>query len=248
MPSRIILNGLRSIEECLQANPERVSKILIAQGKVSSRVEQIRQLAQQKRIPIEPIPKNQTSFAGILNAEDPVLAVLKEYEYTDFTSFKQECSEQIQEKKKVIILALDGITDPHNLGAILRTAAFMGVFGVILPRERSVSITETVYRIASGGLEYLQVTQVTNLVSALKELKEVGFWTVGFSEHSNQELKDLRKDFSPVIVIGNEEKGIRPLVKENCDFFVSLKPRGKLKSLNASVAASLAMSWATDIL
>src|SRR5262249_26605876 len=127
-------------------------------------------------------------------------------------------------------------------------AAFMGVTGVVIPKDRAAVITETVYRIASGGVEYLRVCQVTNLVAALKVLKDSGLWIVGFSEHADRDIAEQKADVAPRIIVGNEEKGMRPLVKENCDFLVKLGGKGGLKSLNASVAAALAMAWATGTL
>lgn len=241
MSSRLILSGLRSIEECLRTNPDRIAKVLVPAGKLSPRFQQIRELAQKKGIRVEVNPKNDTS-------EEALIALLHDYQYADFDELLGELKQAVANGEQPVVVALDGITDPHNLGAILRTAAFMGISGVILPKDRSVAITDTVYRIASGGLEYLRVAQVTNLVSALESLKEIGFWSVGFSEHAEQELSALRNDFSPVIVIGNEEKGIRPLVKENCDFLVKLSGKGGLHSLNASVAGALAMAWASKVI
>jgi 23S rRNA (guanosine2251-2'-O)-methyltransferase len=239
MASRLILSGFRSIEECLRINPDRIAKILIPPGKLSARVAQLRDLAQKKGIRIETNPKPD-------NSDEPVLAMLHDYQYADFDGLVEELAEAIRRGERPVVLALDSITDPHNLGALLRTAAFMGVAGVILPKDRSVAITDTVYRIASGGLEYLRVAQVTNLVSALERLKEAGFWSVGFSEHAPKDLSSLKRDFPPVIVIGNEEKGIRQLVRENCDFLVQLRGKSGLLSLNASVAGALAMAWASD--
>lgn len=239
MASRLILSGFRSIEECLRINPERIAKLLVPGGKLAPRVQQLRDLAQKAGIRIEINPKP--------DPEEPLLAVLHEYQYADFNALLDELSGAIAQGQRPVVLALDGITDPHNLGAILRTAAFMGVAGVILPKDRAALITETVYRIASGGLEHLRVAQVTNLVTALKELKEIGFWSVGFSEHAKQAISEIRRDFPPVMVIGNEEKGMRPLVQDTCDFLVKLEAKGGLCSLNASVAAALAMAWATEL-
>lgn len=239
MSSRLILSGLRSIEECLKSNPERISKILIPSGRLTPRHQQIADLAKKRGVRVEVNPRP--------DPEEPFLALMHDYEYADFDVLVDELRDELGAGNRPIIIALDGITDAHNLGAILRTAAFMGVSAVILPKDRSAPVNETVYRIASGGLEYLQVAQVTNLVTALQTLKEAGFWSVGFSEHAEQVLAKTRRDFAPVIIIGNEEKGMRQLVKENCDFLVKLEPKGGLQSLNASVAAALAMAWATEL-
>ena len=240
MSSRLILSGFRSIEECLRSNPDRIAKLLVPPGRLSPRITELRDLAQKRGVRVEINPNK-------ADTDEPVLAVLKDYEYAEFDELLPGLADMVKRGERPVVLALDGITDVHNLGAILRTAAFMGVSAVILPKDRAALINETVYRIASGGLEYLRVTQVTNLVTALEKLKEAGFWSVGFSEHAEQDLAKLKNDFSPVIVIGNEEKGMRPLVKENCDFIVKMVGRGELHSLNASVAAALAMSWASKL-
>ena len=241
MASRLILSGLRSIEECLRANPERVTKLLLVLGApVASSGADLRARRGRKKIPIEANPRE--------DSDEPLLAVMHEYEYAEFDELAAELKSAVDQGRRPIVLALDGLTDPHNLGAILRTAAFMGVAGVILPKDRAAVITDTVYRIASGGVEHLRIAKVTNLVSALKSLKDSGFWTVGFSEHAERPLNEMQCDFPAVIVIGNEEKGMRPLVRENCDHLVSLSGGGVLKSLNASVAAALAMAWATGAL
>ncbi len=171
MSSRLILNGLRSIEECLRKNPDRISKILVPSGKLSPRLQQIKEQAQKQGIRVEVNPKQESS-------EEALLAVLHDYQYADFDELLDELKDKLEKGEQPVVIALDSITDPHNLGALLRTAAFMGVAGVILPKDRSVAITDTVYRIASGGLEYLRVAQVTNLVSALESLKKTGFWSV----------------------------------------------------------------------
>lgn len=235
MSAKINLSGLRSIEECLRASPQKILKILLPAGKLSPRVEQIKQQAQKKGIRIE----NNSKMDG----EEGVLALLNDFQYFDFDQLCNDLQEELSSGEQPSVLALDGVTDPQNLGAILRTAAFMGISAVILPKDRAATINDTAYRVASGGIEYLRIAQVSNLVYALKSLKEIGFWVVGLSEHATENLFKLKRDFSPVLVIGNEEKGIRPLVSENCDYLVSLEAKGKLKSLNASVAAALAMSW-----
>ncbi|MEW6058466.1 MAG: 23S rRNA (guanosine(2251)-2'-O)-methyltransferase RlmB [Bdellovibrionota bacterium] len=237
MSSRLILSGLRSIEECIQTNPDRIAKLLVPPGKLAPRIAQICEYAKKCGVRLETNPRP--------DPEEPLLAILNEYQYAEFEALVDELRDALAQGQRPVVLALDGVTDPQNLGAILRTAAFMGIPGILLPKDRAAAINNTVYRVASGGLEYLRIARVTNLVSALKELKEIGLWSVGFSEHAPKSLSELKNDFPSILIIGNEEKGIRPLVRENCDFLVSMKGRGDLKSLNASVAAALAMAWAT---
>ncbi len=238
MAAKIILNGLRSIEECLRVNPDRIAKLYFERAKLSPRLEAIKKQAEKAGVRVEITVKNE--------GDEGCSALLSDYQYTDFDDFCAQLKSEIDAGERPCVLMLDGVTDPQNLGAILRTAAFMNVAGVVLPKDRASPITDTVYRVASGGLEYVPVCQVPNLVSAMARLKECGFWSVGFSEHAKQTLAAVRRDIAPLLVIGNEEKGIRPLVRENCDFLAKFEGRGKLASLNASVAAALAMQWAVS--
>lgn len=245
MAPRLILSGLRSIEEALKVNPKRFSKLLIPAGKLSPRIENLRALAAANGIRIELNPKP--------DPQEPVLALLRDHEYIEFEVLCSKLSQDVlkaqsEGQRLPVVLLLDGITDPQNLGALLRTAAFMAVSGIVIPKDRSAEVNQTVYRVASGGVEHLRISQVTNLVSALASLKEIGFWTVGLSEHTERSLFDLKIDFPCALVVGNEEKGIRPLVLKNCDYLVKIPAPGPLKSLNASVAGALGMAWTAGML
>lgn len=246
MSSPQVLTGFRSIEECLRSHPERILRIAVS-GKPNFREEQLLADAAAKGISIEkqrgpaPARNHDRHSAEILTA------YLKDFQYDDWNDLIETLQTKLKNEQRPVVLVLDGITDPHNLGAIIRTAAFTGVDGIVLPKDRSVSVTDTVHRISSGGTEYVSIVQVTNIASALTELKDIGFWIVGFSEHSKQGIHQLKRDFNPVIVIGNEEKGMRPLVKDKCDFLVQIQGAGRLKSLNASVAAAIAMTWASGL-
>lgn len=162
-----------------------------------------------------------------------VLAMLEDYKYYDL-------SELVNEKNDSLIVALDGLEDPHNLGAIIRTAEISGVDGIILPKNRSVKVTSTVSKVSTGAIEHVKVSQVTNLVSSLKELKKKGYWIVG--AEALEESKDFWHtdlNMKVCLVIGSEGKGISRLVKEECDILVKIPMWGKVNSLNASVSAAL---------
>jgi 23S rRNA (guanosine2251-2'-O)-methyltransferase len=235
MSARIILSNIRSIEECLRINPHRITKLLIPKGITSKRIENLKALALQQAIPIETNPKS--------DPEEPVLAFLKDYQYSDFDLLVQKLQIQISKNAQYpVVLFLDSITDPQNLGAIIRTAAFMGIDGIIIPKDRAAGITDTVFKVASGGVEHVHICQATNLVSALKALKEIGFWIAGLSEHAKEDIRHIKKNSPLGLVLGNEEKGIRPLLQQNCDYLVKISSKGSLQSLNASVAAALAMA------
>jgi 23S rRNA (guanosine2251-2'-O)-methyltransferase len=145
-------------------------------------------------------------------------------------------------KEKGLWLALDCLQDPHNVGAIFRTAAFFGVQGILVTQERSASLTDTVYDVASGGLEFVPFSVVTNLQQAFRIAKESGLWILGASEHGHDDFRSVELDRSWLLVLGNEERGMRRLTEESCDVLCSVKPNGKVTSLNVSVAGGILMS------
>lgn len=139
------------------------------------------------------------------------------------------------------LLLLDGITDPHNLGALLRTALCAGFAAVVIPKDRAAEATATVAKVSSGASEYMPLVTVTNLVTAIKELKASGFWIAGLAAEGASDIftTDMRGDFA--LVVGSEGKGLRPLVREACDLTIAIPQLGPLDSLNASVAGSVAI-------
>lgn len=139
------------------------------------------------------------------------------------------------------LLLLDGITDPHNLGALLRTALCAGFTAVVIPKDRAADATPTVAKVSSGALEYMPLVTVTNLVAAIKELKAQGFWVAGLAAEGAGDIftTNMRGDFA--LVVGSEGKGLRPLVREACDLIVSIPQLGPLDSLNASAAGAVAI-------
>jgi 23S rRNA (guanosine2251-2'-O)-methyltransferase len=139
------------------------------------------------------------------------------------------------------IVILDGLEDPHNLGAILRTADAAGVHGVIIPKNRSVSLNATVAKLSTGAIEHVKVAKVTNLNNTIKELKKNGLWIVGTDADTNIDYRQMDGKSPIALVIGSEGKGVSRLVKENCDLIVKLPMKGHVTSLNASVATSIFM-------
>jgi 23S rRNA (guanosine2251-2'-O)-methyltransferase len=139
-------------------------------------------------------------------------------------------------------LALDCLQDPHNVGAVFRTAAFFGIRGVVLTKDRSAPMSSTVYDVASGGVEQVPFVQTPNLAAALKAAKAAGVWVLGSSEHAERDVTQIPRDRPWLLVIGNEEHGLRRLSQELCDDVCRITPRGPLGSLNASVAAGVLMA------
>ena len=160
---------------------------------------------------------------------------IMEYGYVSL----EEIIRKNQDKENVALVILDGLEDPHNLGAILRTADATGMNGVIIPKNRSVSLNSTVAKVSTGAIEHVDCAQVTNLVNAMNDLKKAGYWIVGLELDGSIDYRKQDYLGKIAVVIGSEGKGISRLVKENCDFKVFIPMVGHVNSLNASVSASI---------
>lgn len=175
---------------------------------------------------------------GELEQTQGIVAELSEFPYASLQEVLRDCKGE----DRPVLLVLDSITDPQNLGAIMRSAAFFGVKGILAPDRRSAPVTATTIKVSAGGFAEVPVVQVGNLVSTMKELKDAGFWIYGLSEHAKDDLTALEFSGPTALVVGNEEKGIRDLVLKNCDFRVSLPAAANFKSLNAATAAAVSLS------
>ncbi|ERJ12405.1 23S rRNA (guanosine(2251)-2'-O)-methyltransferase RlmB [Haloplasma contractile] len=167
-----------------------------------------------------------------------IIAKVEPYNYY---SIDEILNDAVKKDEDPFLLILDGLEDPHNLGAIMRTADACGVHGIIIPKNRSVSLNATVAKLSSGAIEYVKVTKVTNITRTIKELKKKGIWIAGTDLDTSVTYKNSDYKLPLALVIGNEGKGISRLVKDNCDFLVKLPMKGKISSLNASVAAGILM-------
>ncbi len=156
-------------------------------------------------------------------------------------AFPYDSLQNIVERNANLLLILDGILDPRNLGALLRTAEAVGVGGVILPKRRSASLSPLVEKAAAGAVAYVPVCQVENLARALAAIRETGYWLVGLAPDARQTLYDLDLSGKIALLLGGEEKGLRSLTRQKCDFLVTIPMLGKLESLNVSVAGAVAL-------
>lgn len=193
------------------------------------------ELCKKRKIRFELV--NKSEFIKKLGnvAHQGVMAEVEEYRYYSI----DEILDSIPEGKQPLLLMLDGLEDPHNLGAILRTCDALGVDGVIIGKNRSVGLNGTVAKVSTGAIDYVKVAQVTNLTRTLEDLKKRSFWVVGCDLDQAQDYRQVDYDMPLVIVIGSEGFGISRLVKKNCDFNVVLPMVGHVTSLNASVAAAV---------
>ncbi len=227
--------GIHPVLECLKSGARSVEKIYIQKTASSRIVSEIVHLCRQKGIPVRFEPgayfERQTNGAS----HQGVLAVCSAQKYKDIEDIFESLS------ACPTLVVLDSIEDPRNLGAIIRTCAASGVEGVILPKDHSTGLTSTVAKTAAGALDHVQVARVSNLVNAMKEIKEKGIWIVGVESEQKKQYDELDYQMPLALVFGNEGKGIRRLVRETCDFLVSIPTPGKIHSLNVSVAAGVVL-------
>ena len=226
----IIIWGIHPVLEVLTNAPEQIKTITVREPGLSRKLQEVVALAEQNRLQIETVARITIPGEREPNHQG-VVARLKPPPAVNLT--------ELLKGAPPLLVALDSITDPHNLGAIIRSAAAAGAAGIILPKDRAVQITGTVAKVAVGALAHIKVCRVTNLSSALQEMKDAGYWIFGAAGEARQTL--YQADFSgPVcLVIGSEGKGLRPLVKKQCDFLISIPMNNQVNSLNASVAAGI---------
>lgn len=230
-----LIIGRNAVLEALKSNRE-IEKITVARGAEGS-VKQIVAKAKDKKIPIYYSEKSRMDKTAGGGTHQGVMAVVSDYEYCSVDDILAKAAERGEQP---FILLLDGLEDPHNLGAIMRTAECAGVHGIIIPKRRSVSVTETVAKTSAGAVEYMLCAKVTNIASEIDKLKAKGIW-IGACDMGDQTYwqQDLT---GPVgLVVGGEGSGVSRLVREKCDFVVSIPMVGNITSLNASNAASILM-------
>ena len=228
--------GLNPVLEALKARKRRCYKIIIEQGKPQARLNSLIQLARDNKVPIETIPK--TTFQkkyGNCNHQ----GVIGVFAIVPTLGLEELIELAFQKSPLPILVALDSIQDPQNLGAIIRSAEALGIHGIILPKNRTSAINETVAKCSSGAIEYLPISWVTNLTRGIEQLKEAGFWIAGIVPDGNTPCYQHKFDTPMVLVIGGEEKGIRPLLKKSCDITLKIPMEGSLGALNASAAAAV---------
>lgn len=233
------IEGRQAVRELLLAGRRRIHEIVISDDLDDNSVmSDILDLAADQRVPVRKIARRELEREARSEAPQGVIAFAAQLTEADLADFVGRSSE----KRRPFIVAVDGVTDPGNLGAILRSCDGAGVDGVILPRHRAVHITPTAAKSAAGAVEYVQMCIVGGLPTALRQLKESGVWIVGLHDSADKsifELGELAKE--PIcLVLGAEGPGLSRLVRERCDVLVSIPMLGSLSSLNVSAATALA--------
>ncbi|WP_461240766.1 23S rRNA (guanosine(2251)-2'-O)-methyltransferase RlmB [Paucilactobacillus sp. N302-9] len=214
---------------------QEINKVFIQEGLKSDAIQEIVQLAKQRRLVISNVPKTKLEQMTNHQNHQGVVLAISAYEYASI----DDLFANAQKKQEApFFLMLDNLEDPHNLGSILRTADAAGVHGIIIPKRRAVGLTSVVAKTSTGAIEYVPVARVTNLVQTAKELQQRGVWLFG-TDMKGTDYRHWDATGAVCLVIGNEGKGISPLLKKTVDDMVSIPMVGHVQSLNASVAASL---------
>lgn len=224
------ISRLNPLIEALKSSPSRVNKVFIQRDLKNKKIAETLKLAKAGHVPVHFVPKERIDRFDRGHQGAAALVSPKEFSNVD---------EILSSSGVPLVVLLDGIEDPQNLGAIMRTAEGAGVDGIILPERRSVGLTETVSSVSAGALEYLSVARVKNLARTMDDLKDRGLWLVG--AESGQDENWCEFDYSvPVgLVLGSEGKGLRPLIRKKCDKILSIPLLGKITSLNVSAAAAV---------
>lgn len=231
-----ILYGYHPVREALRAGRRKLLEICLPKGKSSPRLEELVSLAVAARVPIKQIPMGRIETMAGTQSHQGVCAIVGPYPWNDL-------SRLLKTTKGVdpFLLLLDHVVDPHNLGALLRTAFCAGLDGVVITKDRSAQPTPAVSKASAGTMEHISLTRVTNMVSTMTTLKESGLWIAGLDKHKGKNIFVTDLTGPMALIIGSEEKGIRPLVKKHCDLMVAIPQIGDVDSLNASVAGGVVM-------
>ncbi|MBP1654058.1 MAG: rRNA ((2251)-2'-O)-methyltransferase RlmB [Bacteroidetes bacterium] len=232
-----IIAGRKPVIEALRAGTA-IERVVLLAGVQGQGIADIQRLAQQARIPVVQVPRQE--FRGLApdHATQGVIAVVPA---RSFVELEEILEHPRKRHEQGFLLVLDEIEDPHNLGALVRTAECAGVHGVIIPKHHAATVTSAVVKTSAGATEHMPIAEVTNIAHTLKQLKDDGYWVVGLDAAGDRLYTAVDLELPIALVVGNEGRGIRRLVRERCDFLVKIPLRGKISSLNASVAGAVVM-------
>lgn len=230
-----VLYGLHSVEEAIRSGNRRLESVAISQQRRDARLSGIAEACQEAGIPIRLESKDQLTRLAHTDAHQGVVAFVAERGYSSLEELAHRRGHEL------FLLALDGVEDPHNLGALLRTADGAGVDGVVLPERRAAGVNATVMKTSAGAAEHVRIARVTNLVRALEYLKRQNVWCVGLDERGSADYDkyDFRCDFA--LVLGREGSGMHELTRRTCDHLLRIPMAGQVSSLNVSVAGAIVM-------
>jgi len=234
-----LVAGRNAVVEALRAGVPSTELIVARSIDVDDRITESLQLALAAHLPIR--ETHRAEVEGLSGSSQGILLAIKPYQYSSFEEIV------LRAKKPALIIALDGVTDPRNLGAIVRSAAAFGADGVVMAERRAAAMTASAWKSSAGAASRMQIAQVSNLARAIDEAHKSGCFVVGLDGEADQGLSEMKlANEAIMIVVGSEGKGLSRLVKEKCDLVVSIPMRANTESLNASVATSIALFWVDE--
>lgn len=236
MSEKSLVFGLHAVHALLSSHSKRIVRLLILKERHDQKMQTLLQLAKEQSIPVEMTPRHELDRLAKHGNHQGVIAFCKQtntYSESDLDAILNSVSGPI------LLLVLDGIQDPHNLGACLRSADAAGVHAVIAPKDKSVGITPAVLKVASGAAEVIPFIQVTNLARTLRSLQERNIWVYGAEAEADNSLYAVDLKGSVAIVLGAEGSGLRRLTREHCDLLLNIPMQGSVSSLNVSVSAGI---------
>ncbi len=226
-----VLSGIHPVTEALRAG-QPVERILVAKGAGGPKVQLIIDLAKQANVPVRYEPREALDRASKAASHQGVVAFTSGQRYAQFAELPATAQ---------LLVLLDGIEDPHNLGAIIRSAHAAGADAILLPDRRAAPVTEVAAKAAAGALAHMPIVRIGNVAQTLEKLKKEGYWIYGLTEHGTEQYDQVHFHLPTVLVVGGEGAGIHELVARNCDLLVKIPMYGKIGSLNVSVATGIAL-------
>jgi 23S rRNA (guanosine2251-2'-O)-methyltransferase len=228
--------GINAVTEALKAGKRSFEWVGMAQERHDIRLQRLIEDCRRANVPVRFLKRTELDGMAGTAAHQGVVAVTSAKQYSDLADLVEA-----KRRQYALIVVLDGVEDPHNLGAILRTADAAGSDGVVIPERRAAAVTGTVTKASAGASEHLPIAKVTNISRTVEELKGHNIWTVGLDERAKQTYDAIDYNMDCALVLGSEGKGLHDLVKRKCDFLVSIPMLGKVPSLNVSVAAGVVL-------
>ena len=232
-----VIYGIHPVSEALKSRGRSFQYVAIAKDRMDPRVQRIIEDARESGITVRFLPRDYLDRTANTNMHQGVIAVTSKKEYLDL--------DDLIEKKRgehAFVVVLDGIEDPHNLGALIRSADGAGVDGVVIPERRATGVTGTAMKASAGAAEYVPIARVTNIARSIEDLKaKYNVWTVGLDERGTQNYDELDYNMNLALVLGAEGKGLHDLVRKKCDLLVRIPMAGEVASLNVSVAGGIVM-------
>ena len=230
--------GKNSVVEALRAKIPAKELVVALKTEIDEKISEAIRLAKNQDLPIKELPRRALDDLTGSSNHQGVALVIKPFNYSEVSKVISNA------KKPMMLIGLDGITDPHNLGAVVRSAAAFGADGVIIPERRNAAMTGSAWKASAGAAARMPISQVTNLVRTIQDAKKAGCFVIGLDAQGDQPLSQMSLATESIfIIVGSEGKGLSRLVRENCDLVISIPMQSQVESLNASVATAIVMHW-----